>query len=181
MPASLQQVIEHHLERLRPEEQRLLEVASVAGAEFSAAAAAGLETDRDRDREEETAAVEERCEALVRREQFLKARGTAEWPDGTVAARYSFVHALYQNVLYERVTAARRVRLHRRIGEREERQDMGSGRERLPPSWRCTLSGGEMTAGQSTICNKRQRMPCGGMPTQKRSQPCKTLAQCLKL
>jgi len=56
----------------------------------------------------------------VRREQFLRARGTEKWPDGTVAARYGFVHALYQEVLYDRVLGARRARLHRRIGERGE-------------------------------------------------------------
>ncbi len=64
--------------------------------------------------------IEEQCEALVRREHFLRASGTAEWPDGTVAARYGFLHALYQDVLYNRLTARRRQRLHQRIGEREE-------------------------------------------------------------
>ncbi len=33
---------------------------------------------------------------------------------------YAFRHTLYQNVLYERIAEARRVRLHRLIGEREE-------------------------------------------------------------
>jgi hypothetical protein len=37
-----------------------------------------------------------------------------------VAGRYEFLHALYRQVLYERLAAARRVRLHRRIGEIEE-------------------------------------------------------------
>jgi predicted ATPase len=60
------------------------------------------------------------CDALVRREQFLRARGTSEWPDGTIAARYGFVHALYQEVMYEQISATRRIRLHRQIGEREE-------------------------------------------------------------
>ena len=44
----------------------------------------------------------------------------SEWPDGTVTTRYGFRHALYQEVLYERVPAGRRIGLHRRIGEREE-------------------------------------------------------------
>jgi len=34
-------------------------------------------------------------------------RGTEEWPDRTVSARYGFLHALYQEVMYERVTAGR--------------------------------------------------------------------------
>jgi predicted ATPase len=113
VPESLQQLIAQQIERLRPETQRLLEVASVAGAEFSAAAvAAGMETDVD--------VVEEQCEELVRWEHFLRASGTAQWPDGTVAAHYSFRHALYQEVLYHRLTARRRQRVHQQIGEREE-------------------------------------------------------------
>ena len=36
------------------------------------------------------------CEALARRGQFLRATGVAEWPDGTVAGRYAFIHALYR-------------------------------------------------------------------------------------
>ena len=89
-------------------------MASVAGAEFSAAAvAAGLETTVD--------AVEEQCGELARQELFLRTCGTADWPDGTVATRYGFLHALYQEVLYERLPAGRRQRLHQRIGEREEK------------------------------------------------------------
>ena len=112
-PANLRQLIEQQIERVSPEACEVLEAASVAGAEFSAAAvAAGVEQLPE--------TVEARCEALVRREQFLRTRATAEWPDGTVTARYQFLHALYQEVLYERIPAARRSRLHRLIGERTE-------------------------------------------------------------
>jgi DNA-binding winged helix-turn-helix (wHTH) protein/tetratricopeptide (TPR) repeat protein len=113
IPQNIQQMIEQQIERLRPEEQRLLEVASVAGTEFSiAAVAAGLAA--------EVVVVEELCEGLARRGQFVRARGVSEWPDGTVAARYEFIHSLYRQIWYERVTANRRLQLHRRIGEREE-------------------------------------------------------------
>jgi predicted ATPase len=37
-----------------------------------------------------------------------------------VAGKYGFAHAVYQEVVYTRVPAARRVQLHRRIGEGEE-------------------------------------------------------------
>jgi predicted ATPase len=113
VPESLQQMIEKQIERLSPQDRRMLEAASVAGAEFSAAAVAagaGIAVE----------AVEEQCGELVRHEQFLRARGTAEWPDGTVAARYSFQHALYREVLYDRLTARRRQRWHQQIGERVE-------------------------------------------------------------
>jgi tetratricopeptide (TPR) repeat protein len=44
----------------------------------------------------------------------------ATWPDGTVAACYEFMHALYQQVAYQRVGAERRVQLHQRVGARLE-------------------------------------------------------------
>jgi predicted ATPase len=113
LPESLRHLIEQQLGQVSPEDRRVVEAASVAGVEFSAAAvAAGVNL--------EEIDVEERCAALARREQFLQARGTAEWPDGTVAARYGFIHAVYQEGVYERVPAGRRVWLHQRIGARQE-------------------------------------------------------------
>ena len=114
VPETLRQMVEQQIEQLRPAERRVLEVASVAGAEFSAAAvAAGME--------KEAIAIEEQCDELVRQGHFIQAEGIQEWPDGTLASQYRFVHALYQEVLYERVAAAGRVQLHRLIGAREER------------------------------------------------------------
>ena len=85
----------------------------MAGAEFSAAAvAAGLA--------QEAEPVDDWCISLARRGQFLRTNGERVWPDGTVAGCYGFVHALYQQVLYQRVSAAQRVRLHQRIGARLE-------------------------------------------------------------
>src|SRR5215510_48956 len=113
LPESLRHLIEQQLGQVSPEDRRVLEAASVAGVEFSAAAvAAGVNL--------EELDVEERCAALARREQFVQARGTAEWPDGTVAARYGFIHAVYQEGVYEGVPAGRRVWLHQRIGARQE-------------------------------------------------------------
>jgi predicted ATPase/DNA-binding winged helix-turn-helix (wHTH) protein len=114
IPENLRQIIEQQIDRLSREEQGVLEAASVAGMEFSAAAvAAALEI--------ETIQAEEWCEGLARREQFLQSRGFSEWSDETVAARYGFIHALYQHAWYERGTAAKRAQLHQRIGEREEK------------------------------------------------------------
>jgi DNA-binding winged helix-turn-helix (wHTH) protein/predicted ATPase len=112
-PVGVRQFIEQQLERLSPREQEILEAAGVAGLEFSAAAvAAGLAAG--------VVEVEERCASLARREQFLQEGGSEEWPDGTVASRYRFRHALHQELLYARSTSARRAALHRRIGERKE-------------------------------------------------------------
>ncbi|MEM7354661.1 MAG: hypothetical protein AAF657_27885, partial [Acidobacteriota bacterium] len=105
---SLRQMIQEKLETLSDEDQRLLEAASVAGMDFSAAVVAeAVEGD----------VVEvERCYShLVRRGQFL--RVSERSVDGQGTTHYAFSHALHQNVLYQRLTVARRVQLHRRIGE----------------------------------------------------------------
>ena len=108
VPESVRQLIEYQLERVSAPEKDLLEAASVAGMEFSTAAvAAGVDA-----AEEE---IEACCTALAQRDQFLQAKGTTAWPDGTVASRYGFVHTLHQQVLYDRVPGGRRVRLHRQI------------------------------------------------------------------
>jgi predicted ATPase/DNA-binding winged helix-turn-helix (wHTH) protein len=113
VPENVRQLIGQQFDGLSAAEQGILQAASVAGMEFSAAVvAAGVETAVE--------AVEERCEALVRRSQFLRGGGVAEWPDGTVAGRYGFVHALHQQVVYDRLPVGRRMQLHRRIGMREE-------------------------------------------------------------
>ena len=108
-PETLAQVVERQVERLTGEEQAMLAVGSVAGAEFSAAVAAADGIDRHD--------AERRCDALARRGQFVRAAGVAEWPDGTVAARYAFIHTLYQRALYARIPIGRRVGLHLRTGE----------------------------------------------------------------
>jgi len=112
-PRSIRQMIERNLERLKPEEQTVLEGASVAGAEFSSASvAAALECPQHE--------VEAWCKRLSRREQFVSEQGPITWPDGTVATSFRFHHALYQEVLYDRLSAGNQVQLHRRIAMREE-------------------------------------------------------------
>jgi predicted ATPase len=44
----------------------------------------------------------------------------SEWPDGTVASNVRFLHALYREVLYDRIPPGHRIELHRRIAAREE-------------------------------------------------------------
>jgi predicted ATPase len=109
VPESLSQMIEKQLERLIPQERHVLEAASVAGKEFTidiVAAALG----------EKQSPVEEWCEGLAERGQFLRAHGSEIRADGAVTGRYGFIHALYQQVLYERISAVRRLHLHRQFG-----------------------------------------------------------------
>jgi predicted ATPase len=113
VPDNIRQMIERQIEHLGPEKQRTLEAASVAGVEFSTLAlAAGLE--------EDPVAVEERCVELARNRQYIQDCGVHELPNGEVTTRYGFVHALYQNVLYERLPETRRAQVHRLIAERGE-------------------------------------------------------------
>jgi DNA-binding winged helix-turn-helix (wHTH) protein/tetratricopeptide (TPR) repeat protein len=110
VPESLRQMIEKQVDRLSAEERGVLDAASVAGLEFSAlAVAAGLGGERS--------PADTACEDLARRGLFLRPTGVGRLPDGTVTARYGFLHPLYQSVLYQAVPLARRLRLHQRIGE----------------------------------------------------------------
>ena len=113
MPTTIRALIDKQLDRLNTEAQRVLEVASIAGGEFATVAiAAGINS--------VAVEVETCCQELARSEQFIQEHGISEWPDGTIAIRYGFSHALYQEVLSERVSAGQQVLLHRLIGERKE-------------------------------------------------------------
>jgi DNA-binding winged helix-turn-helix (wHTH) protein/tetratricopeptide (TPR) repeat protein len=113
MPESIKQMIERQIDRLSPDEQRLLEAASVDGIGFSASSvAAALDVD--------VVQIEEKCELLSRHDQFLCSSGISRWPDGTETAGYNFTHALYQSIFYQHVLPARRSQLHYRIGEHKE-------------------------------------------------------------
>ena len=64
--------------------------------------------------------VENRCEELSRRHQFIKECGAQLSPDGDAVGRFGFVHAVYRHVLYDRMSVSRRMHLHHRIGRRDE-------------------------------------------------------------
>ncbi|MGH8569638.1 MAG: ATP-binding protein, partial [Gammaproteobacteria bacterium] len=113
VPESLRQLIDHQFDRLSEEERGVLEAASVAGREFSAAlVAAALDTD--------VLLVEGCCEALARRHLFLcSGKGPAR-PERRLAERYRFLHALHPQILYERLPVSRRRQLHERVGQSKE-------------------------------------------------------------
>jgi predicted ATPase len=131
IPVNLRQMIAAQFRQLAPAEQQALEAASVAGAEFSAAAvAAGLE--------EPVIPVEACCEALARRSHFLEPRRAALWYDGTAASYYGFRHTLYQQVIYEGLPAGRRQQLHRRLAARLEQayaEQVGEIASELAQHW----------------------------------------------
>ena len=113
VPENIREMIGKQIARLTVEDQQLLEAASISGMNFSALAiASALGKD--------VVEVEAKCEELARRNCFLRVRGVAEFPDGTVSGRYGFIHWLYVSTLYERIPAARRARLHKDMAERGE-------------------------------------------------------------
>lgn len=100
-PASVKQLIDMQLDRLSATEQRVLEAASIVGAEFSTGlVAAALELPVEQ--------VDDTCDGLLRRALFLR----AETED-----RYGMTHALIQEVCVERSSPARRQRWHRLVAE----------------------------------------------------------------
>jgi DNA-binding winged helix-turn-helix (wHTH) protein/predicted ATPase len=122
LPATVRQLLTRQIERIDPAERQVLAAASVAGAEFSAAVVAAA-------LQEEVVTVEEQCEGLAHRQAFLRRAGIEEWPDGTVAARYGFQHALGQQLWHEQVTPTRRQQWHHRIGLRKELAYNGQAHE----------------------------------------------------
>jgi predicted ATPase/DNA-binding winged helix-turn-helix (wHTH) protein len=110
VPENIRYLIEKQIERLSAEEQRVLEGASVVGLACSAVAiAAGLDA--------EIVRVEEICEELARRQQFLTPPRLVTLPDGQITPRFKFIHVLYLDALYKRIAVTRRAQIHSRIGE----------------------------------------------------------------
>ncbi len=107
-PATIQQLLERELQQLDEAERDLLETASIAGMEFSAASLAPAEGSARED-------AERRCSQLARARRFLVP--CAAGADGT--SRFAFVHSLYREALESRLPPIRRARLHREIGQRK--------------------------------------------------------------
>jgi class 3 adenylate cyclase/tetratricopeptide (TPR) repeat protein len=101
IPESLREVIGRRLSRLSEEVERLLTLAAVIGTKFDLAVLTGVA------RVPQAAAVE----AL---EQAAAARLVREVAGS--AGRFTFANALIRDVLYEELSSARRMALHRSVG-----------------------------------------------------------------
>ena len=103
-------MVGHQLARLPAEVQATLAVASVAGVEFlHLPLAQALAQPAD--------AVLQQLEQAAARGRWLRAGGTVALPDGRVAARYAFRHALYRHVLYQQQAAGTRATRHAALAE----------------------------------------------------------------
>jgi serine/threonine protein kinase/tetratricopeptide (TPR) repeat protein len=110
-PESVRSMISKKIDTLEAEERRTLQYASVEGAEFLSTVVASLLDVDEVD-------LEERLANLEKTHRLIVTRGEEELPDGSLATRYRFAHALYQNFLYADLVNKRRVMLHRQAGER---------------------------------------------------------------
>ena len=113
IPSNVQSFIEQQLSQLSEHERTVLEVASVAGSEFTAEALAAC-------LDQPTETIEICCDGLGEQRLFVRNVGLSEWPNGTLSSRYGFTHILYQDVLYRRLSSGRRARLHKQMGEHQE-------------------------------------------------------------
>lgn len=110
VPESVRGMIQKKLDALDEEDRRVLQHASIQGEEFLSTVLMHPEGDDE-------LALEQRLDHVERVHRLIEKRGEEELPDGSLAVRYGFVHALYHNVLYESVLTKRRVALHLHTGE----------------------------------------------------------------
>jgi DNA-binding winged helix-turn-helix (wHTH) protein/tetratricopeptide (TPR) repeat protein len=110
IPETLQQMLEIQLEQLNLEERRILQSGCVVGEHFSVWAVAAMLG-------EAAASIEEVCDRLAGRQQFIRCAGTHAAADGSPSARYEFRHSLYRQALYRSLTGLNRSTLHLRLGQ----------------------------------------------------------------
>ena len=107
VPTSLTAIIDHYIAKLGIEQRALLSAAAVCGVEFRASTVSHA-LDRD------GVWVGEACEELAREQLWLTGPRLHE---GSHASEqpYSFRHALFRQVLYERTAPLARAQLHRKV------------------------------------------------------------------
>ncbi len=109
-PDTVRQIIDIQIDRLSSDEQRVLEAASLAGAQFAAGIVAhALDMPVDD--------IDTICEGLAGARRFLRFVASELWPDGTIQSQYGFLHALYRDAALARVPLATRRVWHRRVAE----------------------------------------------------------------
>jgi tetratricopeptide (TPR) repeat protein len=102
LPESVREVVGQRVLRLGDDVQHILTMASVIGRDFDVALLSRVA-------ERDEAAVSDALEAAAGAQIVAVVEASAD--------RYSFTHALFQHTLYDALSASRRARTHRRIGE----------------------------------------------------------------
>lgn len=114
IPESIRGMLTAQIQALPDFSRDLLGAAAVAGEEFDVGAvAAGLVIEPEQ--------VEAEFESLASKSQFIGPNRLHPLGASADAGRCTFLHSLYQRVVYESLDAPRRRILHQRIGEHLER------------------------------------------------------------
>jgi predicted ATPase len=145
VPHELARLIELEIDRLTPQEQRVLEAGSLIKIAFpvwAAATALG----------ETAETVEQFCDDLERRTGLVRRAGHDDLPDGTRSDFYTFAHQFYREVLYQRQTTSRRAKGHIRIAE--QLKALFAGREAVVAS-EVALHFEAAGSWQRTVCALR--------------------------
>jgi tetratricopeptide (TPR) repeat protein len=109
-PETVRQLMDIQIDRLKSNEQRILEAASLVGVQFAVGAVAhALELPADE--------IDTVCEGLANDKRLLRFVTSEPWPDGSIQSHYSFAHALYRDAALRRVATATKRVWHRRIAE----------------------------------------------------------------
>jgi DNA-binding winged helix-turn-helix (wHTH) protein/tetratricopeptide (TPR) repeat protein len=111
VPETLDQMIEMQFQQLSSLEKCILRSASVAGERFSVWA---ISTSA----EFESGSIDDACEGLAEKLQFIKAAGIHKLANGQISAHYDFRHSLYREVLYRRLSEVTRSKLHLLFAQR---------------------------------------------------------------
>ncbi|EJM65172.1 transcriptional regulatory protein [Pseudomonas sp. GM49] len=114
VPDNLAAIIDHYIAKLGPEQRTLLCAAAVCGADFRVETVS-LALERN------LSSVIGACEELMR-EQVWLTQSRALDVDEAVEPPYSFRHALFRQVLYDRTPRSLRIDLHGRVGTALERE-----------------------------------------------------------
>jgi len=112
-PLDLQLFIDEQVNRLDPASQRILEMASLVGPQFSARLLTGM-VDLD------YLKIEGMCSQLAERDYMLAYSGERLLDDGSAVQKFRFVHNLHRETLHQRMPPAKRTRYLRMLGERIE-------------------------------------------------------------
>jgi DNA-binding winged helix-turn-helix (wHTH) protein/tetratricopeptide (TPR) repeat protein len=114
VPDTLAAIIDHYIAKLDHDQRSVLEAAAACGIEFR------IKTISDA-LQRDVVSVGHTCDELVREQLWLAAPRADEAHDAREPP-YSFRHALFRQVLYERTAPATRSELHRRVGSALECQ-----------------------------------------------------------
>lgn len=110
VPDALRDLLRAKLDALDAEDAKRLAHGSVQGIEVDALVLADVLG-------EDAVDVDEHLARIARTTRLVRQSGETEHPDGSLATRWRFAHALYRDVLYGDLAAQRRALLHRQTGD----------------------------------------------------------------